>query len=167
MSITTPAQSESPSGNHRRAAWKILRLGFVAVLGLATVILLPLYNRETQALRADSKTLEVIRGILQERLEKGGSPPLSISLPTSAADARFREAYYYDGLFDQRAAERGTAVVACLRNPIMGLLKRDGRNVLLFDGKEFEVRWLNEDKFRELAARQNLNIAPPEQKRRN
>lgn len=163
---TAPTSTVATASAERKAAFRMLRMAIVGILGLAVVIVLPVYRREAQSLRGDRNTLNVIQTALEEHLDKHPVPPLAFTLESKTASARFREAYYYNRFFDRQASTQSDAVVACLRSPLMALFKADGRHVLMYDGAEFEIAWYNEADFQKLANKYSLDLKPPTTRKR-
>ncbi|TWT43942.1 hypothetical protein RAS1_03450 [Phycisphaerae bacterium RAS1] len=154
-STTLPAQ-ETPAARQaaaraanerRRRVWRNVAFFFVT---LFLILLLSLYNRDEQEVQADRRRMEFWRESFQKLLDAAQELPLQ--LPTPPGDsAALRDDYIYNMMYQQVLRVRGKAAL-CYRTQAAQLaLRRDGRHVLIFNGRALEIVWMNEDEFAEQA----------------
>lgn len=151
MTISTPVHDTSAAqraalrvaNERRRRVWRNVAFFIVTFI---LILLLSLYNRDEQEVRADRRRMEFWRQSFQKALEAGQELPLQ--LPTPPGDSgEIRDDYIYNMMYQQVLRIRGRAAL-CYRAQAAHLaLRRDGRHVLIVSGRSLEIVWMNDDDF--------------------
>ncbi len=150
--ILTAKRSSKPA--LRSAAYLVIAtLGLVAfILGLGDL------RRQRNAV-AQAKWHA---GVFQARVGEGKALPLNLAPetpPEGAAQMIRLESLPHDAAMNLRGTTQ--PIIAAWTAPVLQVLRRDGRAVLLFHEGRFEVRWMTLRRFEELRARQTAaRIAP-------
>lgn len=132
----------------RRRVWRSLALFMVTVAAMVVIVML---RRDTQAVESCRHMLDDAVGVLHAELAKGhGLPP---TFPQSAAGRSVLRTHFHYSMLNAQflAGKRQIGICSC-EQPHRLFLQRNGRHVALFDGENFEVRWVDEEEFRRNAA---------------
>jgi hypothetical protein len=126
----------------RRRIWRRLLLMIVVTV---TIIVLALVQRDTQRIRYHAGEMERIAEALRGAMEQKGAAPEVLSLARSDSEVATR--YLFNVNYRQHAERRGRSAVCAMREPVPLLLRPNRRYVILFDGRQFSVRWMTEAEF--------------------
>ncbi|MBU0640499.1 MAG: hypothetical protein KKB50_16675 [Planctomycetes bacterium] len=140
--------------SHRR--WRVWRMIAIFVIATATMITLSMANRDAQSVRTCQTNLRYALDVF--RSEHKGKP-LPWTLPMPHAERDLLRSHYRYAPQNANLLDTYSPVGICwCDQPHHLFLRPSGRHLLLFDGEEYEIRWMSEAEFRTNAARFGLNI---------
>lgn len=165
-----------------RRRWRVWINVAVFVLVTVGMLFLLLVQRDSQAQRGIAEChakLAVAREEFQKLWHTAAPLPDALPLPKApppaGAGATPRPAnddkilddrlhYFYNRNYLRNywagvAADRVVGVCCC-EEPHFLFLQADGRHVILFDGQQYELRWMTESEFRQRAAALSLQQKP-------
>ncbi len=125
---------------------KVARLLIVVVLVTAAMVLLSIANRDEQSVSRCRRDLDYAVEQLRERLAEGAGLPRELAYRPDAAP-RLQYHYHYVPRNALRAEAGVPAGIACCVAPHGLYFDTDGRHVVVYDGKDFEIRWMTEEEF--------------------
>lgn len=128
----------------RRRIWRRLLLMIVVTV---TIIVLALAQRDTQRIRYHAEEMARIAEALRGSLEQTGVAPEVLSL--ARRDSEIARKYRFNVNYRQHAERRGRSAVCAMTEPVRLFLRQSRRYLILFDGREFSVRWMTEEQFLE------------------
>jgi len=173
------AALEVVAERRRRVRRSVLVFVFVTVV----IILLSVAERDHQARRgaiaACERRLLFARDELQRLLDERGliapaelplppvevpaHPPIAGRSPEEDAYFEMRSQYVYNAFYGQ--AKDGSLVGVCYcAKPHQLYLQADGRHVLLFDGRTYQVRWIPEAEFQRRARQLGFSLVKGRQR---
>lgn len=141
----------------RARIWR--RLALVAIVS-AIIVALLVAQRDNQTRRHYREQLEGLQHVFEEGRARSGSPPAALGVVER--DNPAWDLCYFNPTYVDRAARRGRSGVAAMRAPVNLIFNPDGRFLLMFDGKDYHVEWIDEAQFRAVAASLGLGLAVAE-----
>jgi|GEM_PF-2389011 len=130
----------------RRRLFRRLLLFALITAGMIYVVVL---NRDSTQLRLGRNMGQRLAAAF-EKESAARSRPL-LTFPSDSSLRKDCERLYFNVFYAGQAKERPEAGVCCLKEPMRFFLRREGRIVILFNGKNYLSRWMPEDEFQSAA----------------
>ena len=127
----------------------------VLIAMMAFLLLITLAGRDQQDVRRCRSSLEGAVAVLRDRVEPG----LPDDFPRQDQEKTVAASHYdyRPGNLVAESLVSPFALVGCNSTHSL-FLDTDGRHVVLYDGKDFEIRWMTETEFRERASSIGLAV---------
>jgi hypothetical protein len=126
---------------------KVVQLAAIVLVVTVAMLLLSIASRDEQSVSRCRRDLEYAVQQFRERLATGAVLPREMPRrPDSGERVEFH--YHYvprNVVREQRGAPVG---VACCIEPHVLYFDQNGRHMVIYDGRDFEIRWMTEEEFR-------------------
>jgi len=152
----------------RRRIWRNIIFFIVATVAM---VVLALLNRDHQDVMQSQRVMAYVLAECQAAATRSLPPnlPSSMPKPPSITDAewfgheegegRLRNRFLYLPANAGRASPAQPLVVCCDDPAVHLLLRADGRHVVLFDGRAFQMRWMDEPEFSARSAALGVHVS--------
>ncbi len=128
-------------------------------IGTALMVVLVLANRDAQQFRELTREGQVVAEALQREADTRGTLPLLLPTLPPPHD-NIHERYVFNLYYATQIHWTQPVGVCCSRYPWHFFLRSDGRSVILYDGKHFSSKLMNEREFQQTAEKLGFSPSP-------